>query len=617
MQRVRQLLLGLLAAPCISTGCSSTTNTEMNVISDAGAFGGTSANASTITSAAGGSVHVSSAGASSTAGASLVSSASTGFGGDGGGTGGAQGFGGVRASGGVGSLGSSGAVGNPSSGGTLTTGGAPNTGGFLATGGQPMTGGAPATGGNVSAAGAPSNGGRLSTGGVESLGGAPLSNGVATTGGVEATGGVVSTGGVAPSGGASPIGGTDSITGGVASAGGTSASATSSPSSEACANTSPTIGSPGTCCPPEASYGCSANRSVHKVLCINGLWTANGDCDANKFCDTRPGVNAGACKSEIAECSGKDPGDAVCNGQSVETCGPDLVSVTKVQTCDGATPVCLDGACVACKPNDTRCDAAGSNGVQTCDSTGTWGKPVACSDPAKPLCSASSCRACPGTGGPTMVGLPLNYCIDSTEVTNAQYQAWLNTNPSSAGQPTACAWNTSFTPTGAWPPPSANLNNPVAYVDWCDATAYCKGMAKRLCGKIGGGSNEPDDVATAALSQWYAACSSNGKYSYPYGDTYSVTTCNGGEAGRTGTLPVGSQTGCQSSVTGYTGVFDLSGNLAEWVDSCSGTVGATDDCRIVSGGYSSSGPGATACTWNTHLPRDTAYVWIGFRCCSP
>ena len=43
--------------------------------------------------------------------------------------------------------------------------------------------------------------------------------------------------------------------------------------------------------------------------------------------------------------------------------------------------------------------------------------------------SIATTALCPGTGGPAMVKLPEGYCIDSTEVTRAQYAAWLATNP--------------------------------------------------------------------------------------------------------------------------------------------------------------------------------------------
>ena len=223
-----------------------------------------------------------------------------------------------------------------------------------------------------------------------------------------------------------------------------------------------------------------------------------------------------------------------------------------------------------------------------------------------------------------MVGLPLNYCIDSTEVTQGQYQAWLDTNPSLLNQISVCSWNTSFT-SAWWPLSPSDLDLPVVHVDWCDAYAYCAGVGKRLCGKIGGGSNGYDDYANVSLDQWYDACTSNGTYAagYPYGNTYQPSYCNGYDywgdnlAGAT-TLAVGSLSMCQSSVAGYAGVYDLSGNVWEWEDTCNGASGQSDLCRL-RGGALNFGSDGLECAFDGISPvsRTEANEVIGFRCCSP
>ena len=90
-------------------------------------------------------------------------------------------------------------------------------------------------------------------------------------------------------------------------------------------------------------------------------------------------------------------------------------------------------------------------------------------------------------------------------------------------------------------------------MDWCDAFAYCQGVGKRLCGKIGGGSA---DYSTgwddATQDQWHNACDSGGADDYPYGSTYQPQTCNGHDHS-SAAVPVGSMSGCQSSVPGYAG----------------------------------------------------------------
>jgi formylglycine-generating enzyme len=237
----------------------------------------------------------------------------------------------------------------------------------------------------------------------------------------------------------------------------------------------------------------------------------------------------------------------------------------------------------------------------------------------------SGASGCPGTGGPTMVRLPEGYCIDSTEVTRSQYQAWLATNPSTAGQTTACTWKT----IGYRPPPSCMSysvcqtgcdDQPQVCVDWCDAYAYCQGVGKRLCGKIGGGSNGYGDHANASLSQWYNACVSDGANNrYPYGNTRQPGYCNGADHGVGTTVPVGSLDNCQSSVPGYVGVYDLSGNVAEWEDSCQWTGGTYAQCRVRGG---SCDPAVNtskdvSCGADASDMVNDYGLYIGFRCCSP
>ena len=223
---------------------------------------------------------------------------------------------------------------------------------------------------------------------------------------------------------------------------------------------------------------------------------------------------------------------------------------------------------------------------------------------------------CPGTGGPTMVRLPLGYCIDSTEVTRAQYKTWLDTNPPTTGQISECSWNTSFTPSKEWPP-TDKLNYPVAYVDWCDSYAYCLAAGKRLCGKIGGGSNTYTDYNNATKSQWFAACSSGGVNRYPYGNNFNGTTCNSNEAGYHAPVAVGFLVDCNPAPP-YAGIYDLSGNVAEWEDSCEGTV-KYQYCHLRGGAYcphlnlKQDACGRVPYGSNRNNNLDPHY---GFRCCS-
>jgi len=90
---------------------------------------------------------------------------------------------------------------------------------------------------------------------------------------------------------------------------------------------------------------------------------------------------------------------------------------------------------------------------------------------------------------------------------------------------------------------------------------------------------------------------------------------------------------CQSSVSGYTGVYDLSGNVAEWEDSCyeilnlgpgGVVISILEGCLMRGGAFDTYGfsgyAGCTsddACGGSGGDVLDTTYSDLGFRCCSP
>ena len=175
------------------------------------------------------------------------------------------------------------------------------------------------------------------------------------------------------------------------------------------------------------------------------------------------------------------------------------------------------------------------------------------------------------------------YQIDATEVTRGQYEDWLATNPPLPPSSDAdCGWKSagSFTQDSSCMTSSSVCqgadcdDHPVVCVDWCAAYYYCAAVGKRLCGRIGGGANRSIGDENSA-SQWTCACSSGGVNTYPYGNTYQERYCNGfdywGDLNGT-TMPVAMLSKCQTSRSGYCAVYDLSGNVYEWEDSCYDTI---------------------------------------------
>lgn len=216
-------------------------------------------------------------------------------------------------------------------------------------------------------------------------------------------------------------------------------------------------------------------------------------------------------------------------------------------------------------------------------------------------CGDTGCGACPTVPMVAAGG----YGIDATEVTNADYAAWLATSPEPELQPADCQWNTSFVPAADWPA-SGKSGHPVVHVDHCDARAYCRWAGKRLCGRIGGGANAYGDFADSQKSQWQNACSGGGVKAYPYGAQYVAGACNGADFGSGVSVVVGSATSCEG---GYPALFDMSGNVWEWEDSCEG-----DLCRIRGGSFS-QGAAALGCAADSALPPESTGKSVGFRCC--
>lgn len=237
--------------------------------------------------------------------------------------------------------------------------------------------------------------------------------------------------------------------------------------------------------------------------------------------------------------------------------------------------------------------------------------------------------ACPVAMGPTL-SLVDGFCIDKTEVSNRHYDAFLKSkNDDTSGQIAVCASNTSYVPTDYWPVAPNEIDMPVVMIDWCDAYAYCKWAGKRLCGKIGGGSNAIGDYAAADKSQWFRVCSNAGTSRFPYGNSYGSQTCNGFDGpngcysspavadGDCTLAPVGTYLACQGTGK-YAGIFDLSGNVLEWEDSCTKDPdGGADLCRLRGGAIYAQSVSDMACDTDSIDERFHTAPGLGFRCCYP
>ena len=188
------------------------------------------------------------------------------------------------------------------------------------------------------------------------------------------------------------------------------------------------------------------------------------------------------------------------------------------------------------------------------------------------------------------------FYIDLYEVTNADYKKFATATQREAPY--------------HWPSgeiPKSIENHPVTYVNWYDADEYCKWRGKRL----------PTE------HEWEKAARGNDGNIYPWGNIWTTDKSNHPYKGSMGTEPVGAYPSGRSPY----GLYDMSGNVWEWVDSfylphpgntiTRGEYG--EDKRVLKGGSwfdcLSYGCGLSAPTFNrSFFTPEVRNNSFGFRC---
>lgn len=254
---------------------------------------------------------------------------------------------------------------------------------------------------------------------------------------------------------------------------------------------------------------------------------------------------------------------------------------------------------------------------------------------------------CPSGRGPTMVRIPLSEgrsaCVDTTEVTRAQYAAFLADGAAhGAGTRLAQCGDAPYRDepdASCLAEPKVCKGNcdahPQVCVSHCSAQGFCAWAGKKVCGTLKG---VPADVKTlndARVTPWLAACGGGAdelgevRKPFPYGSALDSTKCNTeGQAGSgcaaapnsCGTVPAGSLPGCQGEGV-YAGIFDMSGNVQEWVGLTDQSASSPIPSAPFRGGsferhnfsefgdYTCDASGGSS-TINLGAP------YIGFRCCA-
>jgi len=139
--------------------------------------------------------------------------------------------------------------------------------------------------------------------------------------------------------------------------------------------------------------------------------------------------------------------------------------------------------------------------------------------------------------------------------------------------------------------PNKKGETPLLNVTYTQARESCQKQGKRLC----------------TPHEWESACrNEKEKNSYPYGKNYIKERCN--TLGNPVVKNKVSESGFFYDCRGDAGVFDMSGNAAEWTESQGGE-------PYVYGGSWQSGENESTCGSKLQLQGGGKYFYVGFRCC--
>ncbi|HUU03516.1 MAG TPA: SUMF1/EgtB/PvdO family nonheme iron enzyme [Myxococcota bacterium] len=200
-------------------------------------------------------------------------------------------------------------------------------------------------------------------------------------------------------------------------------------------------------------------------------------------------------------------------------------------------------------------------------------------------------QSSPKTRGLTWVRHPAEpFSVTATEISVAQFRACVQAGACQADTVNPiCNFGT-----------AGRDRHPLNCVTYFGAEQFCAFAGGRVCTE----------------EEWLSACRGQDGRAFPYGNVFDLDACNVRSATNRvkgqahGTVPVASKPCC---VGGLDGLFDMAGNVAEWVGNCKGSY-----CKFRGAGFISNDPVERfaackgVCAGNDKSLKSAV---VGIRCC--
>jgi hypothetical protein len=317
----------------------------------------------------------------------------------------------------------------------------------------------------------------------------------------------------------------------------------------------------------------SLGQACRNGDCAEGLWVCAADGTAAVCSGPQPAA-------DDSTCDGKDED---CDGVTDEDAAPRACPLQQ-GVCAGASQICLEGGGFSecdygpqykagadddCDGLDDNCDGRSDEDAQVLP-LGEFGAQATDG-------RDNNCNGLVDEPGGVMIRVGDHLAIDA-------YEATLFTRPDCDGDRYGAAsddYPAGFPAQGAISQPlyACSLPGllPSGFLSWYRAQAACQSQGKRLC----------------LRDEYQQGCAGPDMLTYPYGDVFVSGLCNDGWLAPAAKVPTGSFPDCRSPL----GLWDQSGNLAEWIEE--GFPGMQDTACLGGGSYVCEicylGAGCTPC----------------------